>query len=895
MNRRALTAWTLVASLTAGPLLAPAQTEPAATQADEPMALPDAPLGPDPSATTGPATDAATLPAETADARPSDDAPAPEPQDPAPAIADAAAPADDTDDAAATQPSQAALLADAMLAEHLCEIAQNSLRVRELTPAALRRSAALFEIASRLNPNEPRFHRHRAEVMTQFLKDPQGALDALNAYRKLVPDDEMAQTQVIELHALGMETADARVAYLNRIVDHEAVAPTVRSYAAVLLARLYSERGQQPEMLAALDRALRLNPLNLAALEMRYEAVTDGRPPAERAAAQLAMLRANPMHLTAVMLLAETCAEVGLLDASLRWYNYGYETAPKLRQPYTARFATGYATTLFVAGQPASAAQFAEALVQADPQNVEAWMLRLLIDQSLGNADALADNIDRTYNAIRNRMAVLRRSAGDELATTRPVEAMPQPIADPAGELQRIQAAGREDVTAAYIEAMTDLAWLEIYFKRKPDNAAAIIEAVAGALPKDSPVVARLQGWSYLVANRLDEAKVKLSGIEKTDVLAALGMIRVNEQTGNKAAADAAARRLMSENPSGRTGAILWEALQNGGVRVVPGRVAQDVAEELMKFPLGWLEIVDKPHLFYAVRADPLQVVHQFGQPMFLRVTVTNINAYDLTIGSDGVLRPDLFFDGFLRGAQQEQFPGVAFERLSQRIVLHPRQTVDRIVRFDQGTLGIVLEQAPSVAIQVGGTVTTNPIMTPDGVTAGAAGYRVQLLRLLERVGTPIQTSDQKQELYLRMSSGNPLLTMSGMHLLTTYASAFRRSEEADRLAAQAAEFAQRVERMSFDDVPGVAAWGAYLTAALASPAQRPARIEEMLKSPHWQQRALAIAATYTLPPEASEPLLKKIAETEQDEGLKRLAELSIEAVTATTQPAAPATLPSGN
>src|SRR5437763_1120841 len=76
--------------------------------------------------------------------------------------------------------------ARAVLAEWLVQAARDNL-AGEVSPPALRQSAALIRAAMRLDPTEPRFPRLLADAMEQ-LQDRAGQIAGWNAYRKLAPE-----------------------------------------------------------------------------------------------------------------------------------------------------------------------------------------------------------------------------------------------------------------------------------------------------------------------------------------------------------------------------------------------------------------------------------------------------------------------------------------------------------------------------------------------------------------------------------------------------------------------------------------------------------------------------------------------------------------------------------
>src|SRR5262245_14803465 len=83
---------------------------------------------------------------------------------------------------------------DVVLAEKFCEIAQGTLRVKQLTRSTWDESGALLQAAMRLNPNEPRYPSLLSNLMLEK-KDIDGALSALAAFRKLRPADVVPQIQ----------------------------------------------------------------------------------------------------------------------------------------------------------------------------------------------------------------------------------------------------------------------------------------------------------------------------------------------------------------------------------------------------------------------------------------------------------------------------------------------------------------------------------------------------------------------------------------------------------------------------------------------------------------------------------------------------------------------------
>jgi hypothetical protein len=73
---------------------------------------------------------------------------------------------------------------------------------------------------------------------------------------------------------------------------------------------------------------------------------------------------------------------------------------------------------------------------------------------------------------------------------------------------------------------------------------------------------------------------------------------------------------------------------------------------------------------FYKLTAEPLTVSHAFGQPVLATVTIQNVSDYDITLGDDGTIKPDLWFDAKLIGLVQQVIPAIAYDRIGQQVVL---------------------------------------------------------------------------------------------------------------------------------------------------------------------------------------------------------------------------------
>lgn len=839
----------------------------------------------------------------------------------------------------------------AALAENFAEMAQLALRGERLGEPEFRQAAALLRAAANLKPGEPRFWRLLVEAELQ-LGNREGALSALQGYRKIAPDDRVAQIQVIELHASRMEAGDAALEYLRGLLAKESIAAEVRSHVAVQIARRMLGRGEESAAPPVLEQALELNPVNVAALDLKYELVWRGAAPPRRAEGLLALLRANPTRPAVMAELARLLAGAGMGKESLEWFDravnlYGFVGAPD-RITYHD-LVVDYAAQLYLGGQFQAARGITEQLLKADPGDIDAWLLRLVIERGAAAEDqpgeAYANAREAAEAQLWQRWGAVAREIMDENSEPAegagageaaegrqgqaPAEAAVEdaqgqgadeeeqdPIGakpaqfdfpEPATVAEHVKASGDEGKQALFVSAAADFAWFELYFNEEPGAAGTWIDALETVLPEDSVTLVRLRGWLQIANKQHDEAAQTLGPARDTDPLSALGLVRLAAIAAGGArdagrAVDEQARRLLASRPAGLVGAILSEELEDRGLEPEPRPEAAAIRQQLQKFPRAWLDIVDEPHRFYAVRVEPLRVAHAFGEPMIVRVTLQNLTEFDLAIGDEGVIRPALWFDAHVQAMRGEPAPGTAVERLGQATVLPARQTIAQYARVDQGRLAEILTANPSPQLQITGWCMTNPMQHEDGFGPGPAGLRVPFAKKMVRTGFPINRPGALEELVRGAEAGLPETKVRSLNLIGVLvpllrqddapatrpgqraadeggaeepagesaprakAAAVAAAEAAERGARVAAKLVDVLTERTADEMPAVAQWARFELAHVGEPEQQAEAIESLLADPRWEGRLLGLIASPKLGAARAEDLAANFADAEEEE-----------------------------
>jgi hypothetical protein len=779
------------------------------------------------------------------------------------------------------------------LAERFAQMAQMTLASQTIVPATLRQSAALLEEACHLSPNEPRFPRLLAECYVQLSNqlDKQGmpideardgAIAALDRYLK-IPEargDQHAQVQFIDLQYSKMDSGDAKRKYLQQLLEADKLAAEVRAHAAVRMAELARERGEPGAAKHYIDEALKLFPLSPQALRMQYALLDPNTPPAERAALLLQLLRSNPSQPGAMTDLAGILADVGLVDPALQWYQQSFVLAQRIGQPPNLNVMTAFAAQLVIADQLTVAQTFLQQLLGQDPTNSDASFLALLIAKRGGDADKVQAATEATRTALQGRLSRI-----SDILNRREAATQPSGQFDVAADLKLLAERGNPNATALYGSALADLAWLEIYYNGKPADAQPHIESLRQILPADAIILARLEGWAFLADGKKDEARVKLSAVADHDPFARLGMIRLDD-----ADADQAAQKLLADNASGVVGAMLIESLRDKVGLMPQSPSAPAVRSELDKFPKEWLDVLEFRTVskFYSLKAEPLNVAINFGEPILTRVSISNTGTHDITVGPNGTLHSDLWIDCQVKGIVPQYFAGVAFDRLGGKLVLKPRETITQTVRVDQDGLAQALQTRPNVSFPLYFNLLTNPVTLSGGISPGPAGQRQQFTKVVERKPSPVEPRTI-QDAFQKLTNGSADVKVRTLELLATFAKVMAAQDDAN-LKAKAAEITDVIRKATSDRVAAVKAQATFMTALLSDETVREGILKQMLAHEHPLMRMSGLSAVQgVIDPQRRKEWVKPLADSDPDEIVRKFAASVLEVADLpppTTQPA---------
>jgi tetratricopeptide (TPR) repeat protein len=783
------------------------------------------------------------------------------------------------------------------LADRAAEMAQLIIR-DNLGDSAFRQAAALLEAATRLDPNDPRYWRLLTDAKLQ-LGDRAGALAALAGYRAIAPHDAVAQVQVIGLHAAGLQTVDDELKYYRGLIAREgeaALPDEVRSQVSLLIAQRLIERGEHAAAVASLDEAIKLNPVNVSALELKYRAIAGSGAEPERAAALIDLIRANPVQPWALAEMGRLLAAVGQSKEAAEWMNKALALHNRAGVPDPAAYralGVDYASQLYVGGQLQTARTLTDQILKGNPNDIDAWLVRLVVERGGKEPETYDKAKEGAAAAFNNNWAAAARFVSGEPAPDAATEGEPpapaEAPADPAEVAKQVQAANDPAKRDAFVAAASDLAWFEIYFNENPGAAGKWVDALEGVVPEDNLTLKRLRGWLMLANKQTDEARRTLEPLAPTDPLSALGMVRLaGEGKEAQASADDLARQLLQDNPSGLVGAILAQGLKDRAVKPEPHPDATAVRAAVMKLPRGWLDLAERPERYYSIRVEPRFIAHRYGDPMYVIVTLRNLTDQPLPVADNGVINPGIWFDASVQAMESKMLSGVAFERMARTTILPPKAGFQQMVRLDQGNLALLLAKNPTPRMQVTGWATTNTMARGQGFAPGPAGVKVPFARKMTRVGFQLGKEEQRLKLYQEIEQGLAERKIRNLSMLAAYIPILRgqaagapagaegqpvpppdpaAEQQRQTLQQLADEMMAAIVRASADPTPSVAQWARFELTRVGDAQQAVAAVQALIEDPAWEGRMLGLVAVRQMPglPNAIE-LAEKVASAEAEE-----------------------------
>ncbi|NLF31098.1 MAG: hypothetical protein GX591_09455 [Planctomycetes bacterium] len=467
-------------------------------------------------------------------------------------------------------------------------------------PAFLRRAVVLTALAVRLDGDDARAWRVRAEAM-DVLDDPAAAAEAeAHVLRIHQGRDYGAGSRLIRYRLAALDTAEQRSAMLEQAAADPAWSQALRALAVANLGAVAEGRGRMDEALALYRRALTLDPTEQAALRGVGRLAGESGA-AHRVEVALGLLRGNPLAINVAWELGQICRDVGLHVEAVAFYDYAAAVARATGRSVSRVFMRDHLDALVDAG---------------------AW--RRAADEF---TDAFPGEI--TDVAMAGLLVEANRRLGDDGQVQE--------------HLRRLQEAyGPNEGVARSNGAMAaEMAWYHLISRQRHRTALNWAVIALRAAP-DDPLVQRVWAVTHLRSDQAERAREMLAELAANDLDAATALLDDAMLRGDR---DAAARWLETAGTFSRRGAA-WRRLMDVIARhnaAPPAAMAaaDDVKARLDAFMAGpTLEMGRSPQAFLRVTVEPAAAEVRPGTDPAVVATLTNIGSAPVPIGQWGLLDP---------------------------------------------------------------------------------------------------------------------------------------------------------------------------------------------------------------------------------------------------------------
>lgn len=589
-------------------------------------------------------------------------------------------------------------------AQALARLALMDLRLRPTPTLEDYRIVALaFQLAERIDPTEPSYTRHR--LYAAYAADDQDeVIDATRRLLRFDPRDTVAQLRLVSAQVAGLQTAEARLAAYDRLIDGSGarlLAPEVRSRLALDAALLAMETGDQEGFARRLADATRLDQTNKEAASLAYtyftERVDDARG---RLDMLMNLLIADPLDANVHLWIANELASAGAFRG--------------------ARDFNQTATSLLLAGRSP---------VSQDQLELRRLSFVWLTDGPEAVAQSLTDRIasgrararQAQENAEKNNFRLPEGFIpADELRLSLRYEWMRLFAADAAGdaeirvassndflktvakELEQVRDesqwppdATREQMASVFVARLFEIVRLTAIFGGDEQVFESVVAPLREFVGRDETAMSVIEAWSALHSGAHEDALSRFERGGGGDTVASLiGQAIALERMGRRSEAASAYKRAASADPAGLFGPWAISRARANGDRE-PLTPNAEAFERFAQRTPSWVRaLAREPSQFFQLELEPVSTTGVPTEPMAVRVRLRNLAPVPMGLGPGRALsskfaltpRVDVELLQALDTVESEVF------ELDRRLVLHPREVLEVTLRPDLGYTGWLLD-----------------------------------------------------------------------------------------------------------------------------------------------------------------------------------------------------------
>ena len=282
------------------------------------------------------------------------------------------------------------------------------------------------------------------------------------------------------------------------------------------------------------------------------------------------------------------------------------------------------------------------------------------------------------------------------------------------------------------------------------------------------------------------------------------------------------------------------------------------------------------------MRVTPMQVGHEYADPIIAELEIRNLQDLPLLVGPDGIVN-NVWIDAETRGLVDLMVRGATYEQMDGPVRLAPNGTLRWKARIDRGPLAEVLERNVTQTMQLRVSGLTNAVPSETGIVPGPCGVRGRMNQMVER-RTGTLTTDAAMRRAHEIVEGNDQALQ--LRLIDQIAAHYRLMADPDGgkvLKALEPDLREMLLKLAQSNAPVVRCWARFqMMRAAVEPAEQVS--VDLAKDEAWYWRALSAIAAMHTSGETRSKLLKAL-DGDADATVRKLA-LALEVLPETRKPA---------
>ena len=723
-----------------------------------------------------------------------------------------------------------------VLSAMLTDLAQSDARGHN---PKLRAVSTMLQAARRLDESNSKASLLLAESL-QALGDGMAAVEVLDAYIAMEPENEVALANALFLYLQTLQTSEHRQSYLAGLAGRPELPAGVKGVVLQELARLSFEAAQEDTGWAIVSQAIKVDAYNLGARQQMLEFVETKDNIVSRLMLLAQMVRINPLRSQMVWKFANALDDVGLHLEAQKWYKYawGVHTAGAQGEEISDDELLDLGASYVLSQDYDVAMLVLNRVLERNPNRVDIriWLARAAT--GIGEEERAESQL-----AVAEKLLLARAQDNPS---------------DPT--------------------AVNQVAWF--YLQDKPDkNKAMVWSKKAIDLDPENIQAQLCMGLALLAEGQIDPARTQLEPLAATNAWARLGMVRVvlsGEHTEEELAQ--AIQATFSRHSGGWVGLAMRELARTQGLDIDMNAYLEPLRRGIAAELGNAAELRDfyrHPQDYLFLKMEPSKTEYDSYEPLMMHISLTtNMNSSTIVMGPGMMLNPRMLFSVRLSGGLQRELKYYDFVSLYKKRRMDPGQGLSDTVRLDRGELRTLLRHCPQETVTIKMSCILDPQVIGQDEYLPALGGQVSKEVVLVRYG--FRPNPEAMARVYRLLKDGPMRSKIRSTMLLGDLLANSRNPQAipdakrPRAVDEKRISAALVEASRQGNWRARAWFGEGLRLVrLDSPLSE--ALADQIRDPHWFVRLMAVRAA-GIRGQSWNEILRRVAQTDKDQLVRQMA-----------------------